>query len=64
MLRRSAPALLGLLVCLFAAHLVIASAALGVDESRITVSLDGADVPKVGYAPVTITRYEPQERTY
>jgi succinate dehydrogenase / fumarate reductase flavoprotein subunit len=31
---------------------------------HITLSLNGADAPKVGYAPVTITRYEPQERTY
>ncbi len=40
MLRRSAPALLGLLVCLFAAHLASASGALGFDESKIKVSLD------------------------
>ncbi|HEX8353067.1 MAG TPA: hypothetical protein VF611_09220, partial [Pyrinomonadaceae bacterium] len=41
MLRRSAPALLGLFVCLFAAHLAGASGALGLDESKIRVSLDG-----------------------
>ena len=31
---------------------------------HITLSLNGGDVPKVDYSPVTITRYEPQERTY
>ena len=40
MLRRTAPALLGLFVCLFAAHLSSASGALGLDESKIKVSLD------------------------
>nr|MDQ5837140.1 MG2 domain-containing protein [Acidobacteriota bacterium] len=40
MLRRSAPVLLCLFVCLLAAHLSSASSALRVDESRIKVSLD------------------------
>jgi A-macroglobulin TED domain/Alpha-2-macroglobulin family/Carboxypeptidase regulatory-like domain/MG2 domain/A-macroglobulin receptor binding domain/Macroglobulin domain MG3/Type II secretion system (T2SS), protein G len=40
MLRRSAPALLCLFVCLLAAHLSSASSALRVDQSRIRVSLD------------------------
>ncbi len=40
MLRRSAPALLGLTVCLFAAHLATASGALGLDESKIRIILD------------------------
>jgi A-macroglobulin TED domain/Alpha-2-macroglobulin family/Carboxypeptidase regulatory-like domain/MG2 domain/A-macroglobulin receptor binding domain/Macroglobulin domain MG3 len=40
MLRRSAPVLLCLFVCLLAAHLSSASSALRVDESRIRVSLD------------------------
>jgi succinate dehydrogenase / fumarate reductase flavoprotein subunit len=31
---------------------------------HITVSVNGGDVPHISYAPVTITRYEPQERTY
>src|SRR5439155_20582554 len=31
---------------------------------HITLSLDGDGPPKVSYTPVTITRYEPQERTY
>jgi succinate dehydrogenase / fumarate reductase flavoprotein subunit len=31
---------------------------------HITLSMNGGDGPQVGYAPVTITRYEPQERTY
>jgi succinate dehydrogenase / fumarate reductase, flavoprotein subunit len=31
---------------------------------HITLSMNGGDAPKVAYAPVTITRYEPQERTY
>jgi succinate dehydrogenase / fumarate reductase flavoprotein subunit len=31
---------------------------------HIDVSVNGADVPKVSYSPVTITRWEPQERTY
>lgn len=40
MLRRSAPALLGLAVCLFAAHLASASGALGFDEAKIRIFLD------------------------
>src|ERR1051326_7082470 len=40
MLRRSAPVLLCLFVCLLAAHLSSASSTLRVDESRIKVSLD------------------------
>jgi succinate dehydrogenase / fumarate reductase flavoprotein subunit len=31
---------------------------------HIDVSVNGGDVPKVSYSPVTITRWEPQERTY
>ncbi len=31
---------------------------------HVDVSMNGADVPKVSYSPVTITRWEPQERTY
>jgi succinate dehydrogenase / fumarate reductase, flavoprotein subunit len=31
---------------------------------HIDLSLNGADVPKVSYSEVTITRWEPQERTY
>jgi len=31
---------------------------------HINVSVNGGDAPKVSYSPVTITRYEPQERTY
>jgi succinate dehydrogenase / fumarate reductase flavoprotein subunit len=31
---------------------------------HINLSLNGGDAPKVHYSPVTITRYEPQERTY
>jgi succinate dehydrogenase / fumarate reductase flavoprotein subunit len=31
---------------------------------HITVSRNGDDVPALGTAPVTITRWEPQERTY
>jgi succinate dehydrogenase / fumarate reductase flavoprotein subunit len=31
---------------------------------HITLSMNGGDAPKVSYSPVTITRYEPQERTY
>jgi succinate dehydrogenase / fumarate reductase flavoprotein subunit len=31
---------------------------------HIDLSLNGADVPKVSYSPVTITKWEPQERTY
>ncbi|HEX8293566.1 MAG TPA: MG2 domain-containing protein, partial [Pyrinomonadaceae bacterium] len=42
MLRRSAPALLGLFVCLLAAHLSSAAPAFNLDESRIRLSLDSA----------------------
>jgi succinate dehydrogenase / fumarate reductase, flavoprotein subunit len=31
---------------------------------HITISVNGGDAPKVDYAPVTMTRWEPQERTY
>jgi succinate dehydrogenase / fumarate reductase flavoprotein subunit len=31
---------------------------------HIDLSLNGGDVPKVTYSPVTITKWEPQERTY
>ena len=31
---------------------------------HIDVSVNGADVPKVSYSPVTITRWQPEERTY
>jgi succinate dehydrogenase / fumarate reductase flavoprotein subunit len=31
---------------------------------HIDLSINGADVPKVSYSPVTITKWEPQERTY
>jgi len=31
---------------------------------HITLSRNGSDVPKVGYAPVTMTRWEPEERKY
>jgi succinate dehydrogenase / fumarate reductase flavoprotein subunit len=31
---------------------------------HIDVSVNGGDVPSVDYSPVTITRWEPQERTY
>jgi succinate dehydrogenase / fumarate reductase flavoprotein subunit len=31
---------------------------------HINVSVNGGDAPKVSYSPVTITRFEPQERTY
>ncbi len=31
---------------------------------HIDVAMNGADVPKVSYSPVTITRWQPQERTY
>ena len=31
---------------------------------HIDLSLNGSDVPKVSYSPVTITKWEPQERTY
>ncbi|MDQ6803707.1 MAG: FAD-binding protein [Actinomycetota bacterium] len=31
---------------------------------HIDVSVNGGEVPKIDYSPVTITRWEPQERTY
>jgi succinate dehydrogenase / fumarate reductase flavoprotein subunit len=31
---------------------------------HITVSVNGGEAPKVGYSPVTMTQWEPQERTY
>jgi succinate dehydrogenase / fumarate reductase flavoprotein subunit len=31
---------------------------------HINLSANGGDVPRISYSPVTITRYEPQERTY
>jgi succinate dehydrogenase / fumarate reductase flavoprotein subunit len=31
---------------------------------HIDISVNGADVPKVSYSPVTITRWEPEERRY
>src|SRR3712207_3116832 len=31
---------------------------------HITVSVNGGDVPTIDYAPVTITKYQPEERTY
>ena len=31
---------------------------------HIDISLDGADSPQVSYSPVTITRWQPEERTY
>jgi succinate dehydrogenase / fumarate reductase, flavoprotein subunit len=31
---------------------------------HVDISMNGADIPKVSYSPVTITRWEPQERTY
>ncbi|HET9591610.1 MAG TPA: FAD-binding protein [Solirubrobacterales bacterium] len=31
---------------------------------HIDLSINGADVPSVSYSPVTITKWEPQERTY
>ena len=31
---------------------------------HVDISADGSDVPKVSYSPVTITRWEPEERTY
>src|SRR3712207_2488711 len=40
MVRRTAPALLGLFVCLLAAHLSSAAPAFRLDESRIRLSLD------------------------
>ena len=31
---------------------------------HITLSPNGGDVPKISYSPVTMTQWEPQERTY
>jgi succinate dehydrogenase / fumarate reductase flavoprotein subunit len=31
---------------------------------HITLSRNGGDVPKISYSPVTMTQWEPQERTY
>ena len=31
---------------------------------HIDISVNGADVPKVSYSPVTITRWKPEQRTY
>jgi succinate dehydrogenase / fumarate reductase flavoprotein subunit len=31
---------------------------------HVDISMNGADVPKISYSPVTITRWQPQERTY
>ena len=31
---------------------------------HIDVVMNGADAPVVSYSPVTITRWQPQERTY
>ena len=31
---------------------------------HITLSLNGGPEPEVAYSPVTITKWEPQERTY
>jgi succinate dehydrogenase / fumarate reductase, flavoprotein subunit len=31
---------------------------------HIDISVNGADVPQVSYSPVTITRWQPEERTY
>jgi succinate dehydrogenase / fumarate reductase, flavoprotein subunit len=31
---------------------------------HVDISANGSDVPKVSYSPVTITRWQPQERTY
>jgi succinate dehydrogenase / fumarate reductase flavoprotein subunit len=31
---------------------------------HITISRNGADVPNVSYSPVTITRWQPEERKY
>jgi len=31
---------------------------------HITISMNGGDAPRVDYAPVTMTQWEPQERTY
>jgi succinate dehydrogenase flavoprotein subunit len=31
---------------------------------HIDISVNGSDVPTVSYSPVTITKWQPQERTY
>jgi succinate dehydrogenase / fumarate reductase flavoprotein subunit len=31
---------------------------------HIDITLNGADVPQVDYSPVTITRWQPEERKY
>jgi succinate dehydrogenase / fumarate reductase flavoprotein subunit len=31
---------------------------------HINLSPNGGDVPKISYSPVTMTQWEPQERTY
>jgi succinate dehydrogenase / fumarate reductase flavoprotein subunit len=31
---------------------------------HITLSRNGSDVPEISYSPVTMTQWEPQERTY
>jgi succinate dehydrogenase / fumarate reductase flavoprotein subunit len=31
---------------------------------HIDVSVNGDDVPRISYSPITITKWEPQERTY
>ena len=31
---------------------------------HIDISMNGADVPQVSFSPVTITRWQPEERTY
>jgi succinate dehydrogenase flavoprotein subunit len=31
---------------------------------HIDISVNGGDVPKISYSPVTITKWQPQERTY
>ena len=31
---------------------------------HITLSVNGGDTPHIGFAPVTMTQWEPQERTY
>jgi succinate dehydrogenase / fumarate reductase flavoprotein subunit len=31
---------------------------------HITLSVNGRDVPEISYSPVTMTQWEPQERTY
>ena len=31
---------------------------------HIDISLNGGDAPEVSYSPVTITKWQPQERTY